>query len=98
MSQFPIQPRTQRNDLRAATPDGDERAKRAVNQRRIASPKATRIFELNATHIVLGEWIRLPENCRCQSFASATLDSMIFDSTIFDSMIAAKTLTLSRCF
>ena len=98
MSQFPIQPRTQGNDLRAATPDGDERAKRAVDQRRDASPKATLMFELNATHIVLGEWNRLPGNCRCQSFASATLDSMIFDSTIFDSMIAAKTLTLSRCF
>jgi len=93
MSQFPLQPRIQGNDLGAATPDGDERAKRAFKQCEIAPSKDALVLELNATHIVLNEWNRLPGNCRCQSFASATLDSMIFDS-----MIAAKTLTLSRCF
>ena len=64
------------NDLGAATPDGDERAKRAIKQCDIAPSKDALVLELNATHIVLNEWTSFALD-KGASFASASWDSMI---------------------
>jgi hypothetical protein len=86
MSQFPIQPRTQGNDLRAASPDGDERANRAVKQCEIAPSKDALVLELNATHIMLIEWSRpsgkfwVSELCFCHfGFDDLRFDDLRLD-------------------